>query len=595
MCTMKSRLITVFTSILFLLTFIFSPSAPLITSYKVFAEEYLSPLEELQASEGFDEISLSTKTDITVIDFMEYWDDKAEFPLYFVYVYNPTDKVLKDSTDNRIHIQTNNSGHWNSYKLSYIKATEDGKYVKYVVENSKEVYESHTDKDKRFYKLSDIKLVCDDDRTPSTFTVGYKYLYSGKEDLDVKKEEYDVIKVENLLPLVYRNIKESVYEYPNGQINSVAFSLSNDVLEKYGEVSEIHFEYYRYRTSPIVVTDTRNGFNAHDKRNEWVGKEVKSSDRSNPMCLTWGGSYESITLGRYVCEFGYNGYMLDAFGNKTNLPASVDKQYSKLAYSFVSPSGVKATKHDVSSKELTDWMYSYADTYLTGQEYESLPVKDGKLPAELFEDYKNEKYGYKDVYIKADTLSYTEQSSNWWNRLWGITDSVNYETIKSVSDTDLDLDAVVFSNLYLCNEGYVSSLKNLVLSSSLKNETVHVFRFNVSDYYVSPAKTWGTIGGSLGSDGHAYVAQTDVFLNFSFIDFTFCKDSVATVLAVSSDTIDNVPPTQHPVVPEGFDWLYWLKFIVSIVFWVVVIILGWKYFVYPILRFIFNNKKGRKK
>ena len=587
----KIKIITLITAILLFFGFTVSPIH--VPTLQVKADSYLTPYEELKQSEGFNELDLMLKMDITVIDLMEYWkDEKQEYPVLFVYVYNPTTKKIKDSTDNCIRIRTDDSGHWNTYNLDYVKSTEDGKYVKYIVKNLKEVYNSHPDKSNRYYDVSDIKLVCDDDRTPSTFIAGYKYLYTGKEDLNVVKEEYDVIKVENLLPMTYRNIKEGIYNYPSGQINSVAFSLDNDILEKYGDVSEIHFEYYRYKTSPIVVTDTRNGFNAHEKRNEWVGNEVKYSDRNNPMCLTWGYTFGSLETGGIKYAFGYNSYMLDFFGNKTSLLGIINNRYSKLTYSFVAPTGIKATNHDVTSKELTEWIYSYADNYLSGKDYESIEIKDGKLPAELFEDYKNEKYGYKDVHIKADTLSYKEQSSNWWNRLWGIKDSVNYETIKSVEIQDKNLTDAVFGARYLCNDAYVDELKSLLTLSELSNKTLMLFRFDLSDYSTYPAVAWGTFGGQGGSDGHAYVAHTDVFLNFSFIDFTFCKDSVATVLAVSSDTIDIIPDIQHPIVPESCDWKYWLTFILGVIFWFAVITLGLKYVVRPVLRFI--SKRGRK-
>lgn len=583
MSKVKFKIITFITAILLFFGFTLSPIH--VPTLKVKADTYLTPYEELKQSEGFDEASLFFKTDITVIDLMEYWEDeKQEYPALFVYVYNPTDKIIKDSTDNCIRLNTVDSKHLNSYKLDYVKSTDDNKYVKYVIENSKEVYESHPDKNSRYYNVSEIKLVCDNDRTPSTFTVGYKYLYEGKRDLTVSKEKYEVVSVRNLLPMEYRNILKNEYNFP--QVNSVAFSIPNHILREYGDVSEIHFDYYRYRTSPIVVTDTRNGFNAHEKRNEWVGQEVKSVNFSNPMSLVWGKVDHLGGNANDHREYGYNGYTVLTDGSNRIYWDSRYKRVSKLSYSFVAPEGVSAANHDVTSEELADWVYSYADTYLVGKEYESIPIKDGRLPAELFEDYKNEKYGYKDVYIRADTLSYKETSFDIWDRLFGIKDSVDYKTIIKVESDDVKLSESSFCEKYLINNAYCDKLKSLVSSSQLLDETVVSFRFDVSDYYVSDAQVYGTFGGVRGTFGHAYVAQTDVFLNFSFIDFTFTKDEQSTILAVSSDVIDFFPSLQHyrGSSCNGAD----VRKILAILLVVALIILLWKPVVVPLLSFVWK-------
>ncbi|MBO5224690.1 MAG: hypothetical protein J6C23_09295 [Clostridia bacterium] len=584
----KFKILAFLSAVLVLLSFLVSPihfSAP-----KVLAEE-LSPLEELQASEGFDEASLSTKTDITVIDFIEYWADKAELPLYFVYVYNPTDKVLKDSTDNRIHIQTNNSGHWNSYKLSYVKATEDGKYVKYVVSEPELLYNTHTDNTKRYYDVSEVKLMCDNNTTPSTFTVGFRYLFVfGNSGLEVTKEEYDVIRVDTIIPMVYRNIEEKVYDYPKGQINSVAFALPNDILEQYGEVSEIHFEYWRYRTSPIVVSDTRDNVNLHANRYKWVGITSDKLNGYYPQ-LGWGSKTNggTATVPKVYYDYTYN-----ISGNFT--PSGRMGSYDKLTYSFCSED-TRAVDYDVSSDDLSNWVYSYADTYLPGQEYDSIPVKDGRLPAELFEDPYNEKYGYKDVYVKAETLEYKEQvSPNWWEQFIGTNSTYNdtFDTIQKVSYGDYNsLSKSVYCDFYKINETYYEKLGTLSQSAGRTGKTAYIFHFDLSDYYTAPCYL-NNVGAVAASDGtHAYVAQTDVFLNFTFIDFTFCKNGVATVLAVSSDVIDIFPPIQHPEVPEPFDWWALLVKIIAIIVGIIVLVVVLK-IVISLFKLIFGGKDKDK-
>ncbi|MBO5223514.1 MAG: hypothetical protein J6C23_03275 [Clostridia bacterium] len=615
---MKSRLITVFTSILLLLTFIFSPSAPLITSYKVFAEGYLSPLEELRGSEGFDEASLLLKTDITVIDMVEYWKDSStQCPALFVYVYNPTTKKLKDSTDDKIRIRVSNDDHWESYSLDYIQSTDDGKYVKYLVEKSDILYSLHKDNTKRYYDVSDIHLVCDNDTTPSSFIVGFKYWFSGsgKGDFNVEKEKYDVIKVEELVPMVYRDIKPDVWDYPNGQINSVMFSLPKTILEEYGAVSEIYLEYYKYRTSPIVVSDDQTPI--HEGRKDWVGRDVGSDgiDSANPLCLTWGdyigidSPLDPDTLhDKYYHDYGYNKYFYTALGYPSPLPFEYKKTYNKLSYSFSSGSK-NALKYDVSSDELEDWIYGYAEEYLQGQEYETLPVKDDKLPAELFVDMSNTSgYGKIDKSIKVGTQKFNVTvKSNWWEIFSPLFKTIaqDYETVQTIDVSGLGAGGdAVLADKYKINESYVGDLKAFAAAKTLANEQAFVFHFDVSDYYASPARVWGKYQGPIGGTGitsiypsqHVYVAQTDVYLNLSFIDFTFVKDDVATVLAVSSDVIDFFPPIQHPGSTgcADFDLSRMLRIVFGTFLIIVLVVLLWNPII-SLFKLIFAGKDKPKR
>lgn len=619
MCTMKSRLITIFTSIVFLLTFVFSsPSVTLTPSYKVLAEGHLSPLEELQASDGFDEASLLLKTDITVIDMVEYWKNSStQCPALFVYVYNPTTKKLKDSTDDKIRIRVSNDGHWESYSLDYVRSTNDGKYVKYLVEKADTLYSLHKDNTKRYYDVSDIHLVFDNDTTPSSFIVGFKYLFSGsgKDDFKVEKEKYDVISVKELVPMVYRDIKPDVWNYPKGQINSVMFSLSKTILEEYGAVSEIHFEYYKYRTSPIVVSDDQTSI--HKGRKDWVGRDVGSDgiDSANPLCLTWGGyigidspSDPDTLYDKFYHDYGYNRYAYSMFGNPFVLPFEYKKTYNKLSYSFSSGSK-KALNYDVSSDDLEDWIYGYAEEYLQGQDYVSIPIKDRKIPAELFVDTNNtSKYGEIDKSIKVGTQKYNVTiKSNWWDIFSPLFKTIaqDYETVQTIDVSGLAAGGdAVLADKYKINESYVDDLKTFATKKSLINEQAFVFHFDVSDYYVSPARVWGKYQGPIGGTGitainpsqHVYVAQTDVYLNLSFIDFTFVKDDVATVLAVSSDVIDFFPSVQHPESTgcADFDLSRMIRIVFGTILIIVLVVLLWNPVV-SLFKLIFGSKDKPKK
>lgn len=589
----KKRIITILMAVLLVLSFVITPLRSPVEVRAMMPVVLSDPYEDLKISEGFDESKYADATDITVVDLFEYWENGADIPEYLLYVYNPTERTLKDSTDNSIHIRLGGLdketeelrwvNHWNTYKLKYLATSENGKYVKYKISNADELYSVFSDfiDGSRYYDVSEVKLTRDSENLPYTVRAGLKYKYSLDEngELTVNKESYDVIRVDELVPMVYRKIVEDVYDYPNGQINSVAFSISNEILEEYGAISDIHFEYFKYRTSPIVVSDTRNGLKIHERRDEWVGRyrEGGQDDQSNPLGLMWGAYINDADVGR-TAHYGYNGYSIDLWGNKAFWGFDITKkEYRKLCYSFCS-GDVKATDYDVSSEELKNWIYSYADTYLSGQEYESVPIKDGKLPAELFENYNDEEYGYKNVIVSADTLkSKDNYAPNWWEQFWMIDTSYNveYETIQSVIASDMDMGDSAIAYEYKVNSGYVEDLKELSTNAQKEDKTAIVFHFDVSDYYCSPALVLGEFGGKGGTKNHAYVAQEDVYLNFNFIDFTFTKNEVSTVLAVSSPVIDITPEIQHPEVPKPFDFWYWIKLILGIALVVLLVLIFW--------------------
>jgi len=302
----RNKIIRILAVVLLVFSFIITPvvnSPRLAYASSINVVGASDPYEDLKISKGFDESKLENVDDIVVLDMFEYWpSDDAQYPQLLLYVYNPTDSDLKKSTDNRIHIriggidsdtlELNWVRHWNSYKLEYLTTSANDKYVKYMVsdEDTQTIFSlfSEYESGLRYYDISEVKLAKDNNRTPSSYTVGFKYLFEVENgELFCKKEEYNVIRVDNLIPMVYRDIKSGVYNYPSGQINSVAFTLPKDIVEKYGEVSEIHFEYWKYKTSPIVVSDTRDGVNLYQNNDSWVGKKQSELSSYYPS-IRWG-------------------------------------------------------------------------------------------------------------------------------------------------------------------------------------------------------------------------------------------------------------------------------------------------------------------
>ena len=126
------------------------------------------------------------------------------------------------------------------------------------------------------------------------------------------------------------------------------------------------------------------------------------------------------------------------------------------------------------------------------------------------------------------------------------------------------------------------------LSEDLLGNKRYIFHFDVSDYYVSDARLYGSFAGDTprgGSTGHVYIAQTDVFLNLSFIDFTFTKDDTSVVLAVSSETLDFFSPVNASLSScNEAD----VRKILAILFFVALVILLWKPVVAPLLGLIWK-------
>lgn len=127
-----------------------------------------------------------------------------------------------------------------------------------------------------------------------------------------------------------------------------------------------------------------------------------------------------------------------------------------------------------------------------------------------------------------------------------------------IDDHDLDMSAESFSDKYLVSEKDVQDIKNAYNEASEKDSTLFLFRFDVSDYYVTEVDTYTCDPAWIDDyklvDGvRGLVCMQSYYDDFQIISLTFKKDGVETIVPVT-DTPDDfigditTPPEKPPLI-----------------------------------------------
>ena len=394
------------------------------------------------------------------------------------------------------------------------------------------------------------------------------------------------------------------------QLDTVYFTVPKRYIEEYGKLQRIKAEWYEYKTKDILVTSNASFFAS---AKSFVG--VPLGDAPNAY-----GQYEyredvgyrlGIGAGKagdmYVAQWGWNlgtGY----FHTPTNV----------LYYMFYvddireyDPYAAKGSTGGVESNDLYDYIRSYTKTFENGR----LPVKNGTVSADLFEDDIDEsrkmdnesgkiRMGYScydfDADLDTQVLSSWSDSApsfwdNWMNFGLGAAfvggpdeESRVVAPIQILNESDLSGSNATVSKQLLVNVQDVESIRSTYRSATANDEVVVLFRFATSDYYSRAAVIIEPDAGLLGTDkkyeDQAYIAKESVFFDFDIIQLTFNKEGVYTVIPVVSDPIDAVGGITPPVdLPGELEWWQVVFSLVMMVLLVLLLAPLWPYVVRAIL------------
>ena len=515
-----------------------------------------------------------------------YYDsDRENYGLY-VYVYNPGGFEF-DSTKNALHLKTgNNLSHEYQLRILSFSRREgaEGLFYKLKVNFTAEERASlfaNLDRDSRVYEIAGIELSRDGIITE--YEVGSTYTYTGyaagygafegaESTLDCVVDNFNLFLSLDVRTTYYRAKGTNGEAYSHDTLHSVYFSVPNDIIEEYGDMSAVHATWLNAKTTPIFVTGNSQVYTAVSK---YLGQTVDggnftyADDDTSPLSYALIGSKYIESAGDNNASYGVSYMSYNA--NREYTASDIDLY--NLAYCFYAEGGdadsyILPGEMLVGNREenIEGWFKTYTEAYGSNKEV------DGRFSSELFEEVDE---AYTDINITSgDTFELTDEitSQNLWQQLYGggyNVDSTNIYTIsaiKRVLNSDFkQTAAATCENLYIDETDY-EEFKEFYDEAQSNNETVYLFRYYQSSYtsyevatYTRGKGTWTLLGTQFGYkfvDTNAYFAQMWVQLGFEIIDLTFTKSGISTVIPVVMSPIDIAADADPPfMTTDDVDWL----------------------------------------
>lgn len=541
-----------------------------------------------------------------LITLAEYGYDTDDYSL-FIYVYNPSGKTLNSSDYAKLQLaykydaEGNPTG-YNKYDIVFNSVTNDNLLVKLYVKQPKLLKPNVLD-GTRIYWVSGLEMQdvssdvgVDESGNVRDYDVSYAFSFTGKgSNISCYREDFFTLKL-NVHQTSYLTGDSAKGEGYSNQINSVYFSIPQSVEEKYGDLYAVDFEYYKYRTAPIIITDNQTSYDIlMGDRGTLAAKGLflNSNNEEYYLCyydyqnhLTYLNNYYSYFIGDlwslFPSEAYYesewkdeNGkYLGYCFALKTAYSPTYNYVYSKGLYErfynvFKVDSGELDNSADfeerkkilISADELQDYFLNYNGV----NPFFGRTIGFKKYPAALFEsavleeDYSSENYydrtqidlddkinlkSFADVnnksklyYILKGKWGYALNKEDYDN---GVEDVLALKRITSSDfvDTDKKDNKAVNDNLLVSSDdiGYLIDFQN---EQSDKGENTYLLHYDWTDDYYSTELA----GKNL--DGKFLLVEQNVYIDFDIISLDFKKGEKITTIAVVSDPTDGFTGIQN--------------------------------------------------
>ena len=375
------------------------------------------------------------------------------------------------------------------------------------------------------------------------FAVGYGSELAETDTLSCKVDGFD-----KYISLDVR----STYWRPDGThedlhsrdtLHSVYFAVPNSIVNEYGEMTGVHATWLNVQTAPMIVTGNKTIYNALEP---YIAKHQDAgSSEEYPENKTL--NYALVTDSD-MTHYGHGHYGTLAYNVWTSNDSGVCTQcYERIIYElrylFYADNG-NADAYVLPAEKLVGdekkGVKGWFETYTA----KCMKVNN-RFSKDLFDHVDDE---FTEVNITAKDefkLSDVTTTKNWWSWLFGPgsdqtvtgTNTYNISAIQKVTTKDFDDYAkAVFEEKFYVDESDYDELRQYVIESNAKNETVYLFRYYQSVYDSQEAREfkfiedWTISRGKFGNyeeiDTNAYIAQMWVQLDFDIIDLTFTKDNV---------------------------------------------------------------------
>lgn len=548
---------------------------------------------------------------LTEFCYSYYADNQGDYGLY-VYLYNPQDRAIDTQTErNKIQLTYADKPQYEKYTLEFLNysvaAGYEGRFYKFKVrltESEKAEILSALQGNERVYKVSGIEISVKNDVTEypcaqtytyTGFALGYGSELSESDTLSCKVDGFDKYLSLDVRSTYWRPQGTHADGYTRDTIHSVYFSVPDEIITEYGEMTGVHATWLNAYTAPIYVTGNKTIYDAVlPLLNEYVGgdsqEEYEKAAFQYSLIATKAAEdlRDDTDMAPYGGYYAFNPYFSNKAGDNVYVN-SYDNLITNLRYLFYAENGnadeyVLPAERLIGNKESGEkgWFESYTEKY--GGELVNDRYSRDLFSAvdERFTEVNitsNQEYKLQDMTV-SDTA---------WKRLFGTTvrheNSYTFSAIQKVTVSDLNLaaDRTAFCNSYFIAESDYDEFSQYVTEAAAKRETVYLFRYNQTEYVSNEAteyerdKQWYLFGGNYGSykyvDTNAYFAQMWVQLDFDIIDLTFTKDNAATVIPVVMSPMDIAADGDHPASTQPEKGLSWWQILLIALAAVVVIIL----------------------
>jgi len=525
--------------------------------------------------------------ELELISFIEYCysfssEKSADYSLYAI-VYNPRGLAFDDDARNEIQFAYGTNG-YTGYQLSAVnystEAGYEGLFYKFKVnltDTERQTILDGLTQDQRIYNISGIELSVGG--TVTEYAIGRTYTYSGYAlgyGSSLAAESTLVCEVDGIKNVLSLDVHSTYYRpegtngglYTQDTLHSVYFSVPNELIQEYGEMTAVHATWLNAVTNPVFVTGNSDVYNAVVS---YLGSYVDGGDytfvrndnSNNELLYSLIASkrVESASWDGTACNQSYISYNANRyFGD-----ADFDLYY--LAYCFLADNG-DADNYTISSEKILEWFDTY--TYQHGGE-----LVNNEYSRALFSCVADT---VTDITISADdTYKLTDEiiSQSFWQKFVGggysVTGANDYviSAIKKVTASDiLSTPTAVCNALYVDASDYDEFI-SFYGTSQTANESVYLFRYYQSDYTIYEVVEYER-GHDLSIfrnfeynyvDTNAYFMKMSVQLGFDVIDLTFTKNDVLTVIPVVMSPQNMVADGDSPVItnPDIDDFWAWLK------------------------------------
>lgn len=526
----------------------------------------------------------------------------VEYYGLYVYVYNPTEKEITTDKENVVNMAVSygTDGKPSSYenvKLIYLDKNESNRFYKFKIENPLrflELEKSYMKKyDKRRYDIAGIQLYHTDNTSSEDNTVGKTYYFTGygkgcgadynaESTLECNEEVLETISLKVTLTQYRAGDSNGKDDYTRDSLHSVFFSVPNKNIEESGDLWGVKAQWLDAVLNPALVTGSKYA----KAVSGYLGTYVENGYSIDGLKYAFASDFKEDTAGNISTSHATFSYNIGA-GTVGSLFLS-DYYVNCLYLLFDSGSDDdSADYYAVSSEQIIKEAKQSVDKYggeLVLDRYSKSifeSVADKKTVVELDND--------DEINLESGTLT-----KNFWQKLFGgstyVSDEEAFKHLKIVVPvTAKDLEGLTdkqVSDTFCVGLVDVSSLRTAVSNAEKNDETVHLFRYQVTDYMarevnVYECKNTLLTGPYLSKDStNAYFFQETVNLDFEVIDLKFKKEDVVTVIPVVMSPIDIFPSSDVPVNTNKDNNDLW-----KIIFGILGIILIFV-ILYPILPYI---------